>query len=84
MLTMNALKVFVLGFALFALSACEIPSSIPPTPEVIETEESRALCQAWRDSLPGRSHRDTYETKLEIGHAYDEFLAACPGFDLPL
>lgn len=28
-----------------------------------------AICDAWRDSLPTRSHADTEQTQQEIGHA---------------
>ncbi len=43
------------------------------------TETSRALCQAWRDSLPSRSHSDTPQTQAEIGRGYDVQAAACAG-----
>ena len=46
------------------------------------TETERAVCDAWRDSLPSRSRSDTIETRHAIGRAYDEFLAACPDHSL--
>lgn len=33
------------------------------------TETERALCEAWRNSLPTRSHSDTEQTQAEIGRA---------------
>ena len=36
-----------------------------------------ALCDAWQQSLPTRSHKDTAQTQAEIGRAYDIFEAAC-------
>jgi len=38
-----------------------------------------ALCDAWQQSLPTRSHKDTVQTQAEIGRAYDIFEAACSG-----
>jgi hypothetical protein len=40
-----------------------------------------ALCRAWGESLPTRSRADTNQTALEIGAAYADFAAACPGFN---
>ncbi len=37
-----------------------------------------ALCRAWGESLPTRSHADTPETIAEIGAAIADFAAACP------
>ncbi len=47
------------------------------------TETERAACEAWRDSLPSRSRADTQITRVEIGDAYDVFLAACSDHELP-
>ena len=34
-----------------------------------------AIFDAWEDSLPSRSHKDTAKTQKEIGRAYDVFEA---------
>ena len=44
------------------------------------SETERALCEAWRDSLPTRSREDTDQTQNEIGLAYDVQAAACPRY----
>ena len=42
------------------------------------TVTEKALCVAWRDSLPSRSINDTADTRKEISYAYDVQAAACP------
>lgn len=37
----------------------------------------QAICQAWEDSLPTRSHSDTSQTQEEIGHAYAVHRSVC-------
>jgi hypothetical protein len=46
------------------------------------TATERELCIAWRDSLPSRSTRDTEQTQIDIGVAYDVQSAACPAFPM--
>lgn len=49
-------------------------------PMIAGSETERALCEAWRDSLPTRSRSDTAMTQAEIGVAYDVQAAACPRY----
>lgn len=63
------------------LAAVTTGCSIPRTGAATATEA--ALCDAWSGALPSRSHRDTEQTRAEIGAAYDAFLAACEGRALP-
>lgn len=63
-------------FGLLGVTGCD-----KTTPVGSETEYE--ICRAWQDSLPTRSRADTAQTKAEIGHGYDVFLAACPGGVLP-
>lgn len=41
------------------------------------TATEAAICQAWGDSLPTRSHADTQVTQDEIAVAYADFVNAC-------
>ncbi len=41
------------------------------------TETEAALCDAWRDSLPTRSHADTERTQQEIGRNRAAWRAIC-------
>ena len=60
--------------ALLAVTGCETTLT-----QVSATEA--ALCSAWGESLPTRSHSDTEQTQAEIETGYDVFVAACPDFD---
>jgi len=66
---LTSATVFLL-LATSLLAACGMISGV--------TETEKALCVAWRDSLPTRSSRDTQQTQDEIGVAYDVQAAACP------
>lgn len=70
---MRRLTPFAIVLLMLASAACS------PTINAA-TGTERALCEAWRDSLPTRSSSDTAETQAEIGTAYDVQAAACPGF----
>lgn len=65
---------FLIGWLIAALilTGCSVL-----TMPVTATED--ALCRAWGSSLPTRSHSDTAQTQTEIGAAYADFAAACPG-----
>ena len=68
------------GLTLFAMLSMTLAAGQcqMTTPEATETEKE--LCRAWGSSLPSRSHQDTQQTRDEIGQAYRDFEAACPGF----
>jgi hypothetical protein len=70
---MRALTLFGIVSLTLAVAGCNLT-----TPEATGTE--RALCEAWRDSLPSRSRSDTAQTQAEIGQAYAAQAAACPRF----
>lgn len=76
MRTVNALVKFGIVSTLLAVAGCG-------TMMTVATETEDALCETWRDSLPSRSRSDSSQTKQEIGRQYEDFLAACPGRDLP-
>lgn len=63
-------KIVSLATAL-TLTACA-PSTMPAS----ATEG--ALCRAWGEGLPTRSHADTAQTQAEIAETYADFAAACP------
>ena len=70
---MRRLKPYVIAsLMLTSVAACQMTAAA--------TETERALCEAWRDSLPSRSSSDTAQTQAEIGRAYDTQAAACPGY----
>ena len=70
---MRKLMLFVIVLPMLASAGC-----VQTTTGATGT--TRALCEAWRDSLPSRSRSDTAQTQAEIGLAYDVQAAACPGF----
>lgn len=70
--------------ATFAAMLVLLAAACEKTPAAA-TETERAICEAWQDSLPTRSHSDTEQTQDEIDGHYNVFLAVCGplGFDLP-
>jgi hypothetical protein len=70
---MRALTLSGIVSLMLAVAGCQMT-----TPAATGIE--RALCEAWRDSLPSRSRSDTAQTRAEIGAAYDVQAAACPAF----
>lgn len=80
MLTTRVLMLFA---AMLMLPAGKCAMTAPPTTAATETEG--AICAEWQKSLPTRSHRDTEQTRHEIGLEYQVFLAVCGplGFELP-
>lgn len=44
-----------------------------------DTVTEKIRCEAWRESLPTRSHSDTAETQDQIGRAWAVWEAACEG-----
>jgi len=77
-------KILLATVATMGLSGCEAARNLlSPPAQVAAIETEQALCESWRDSLPSRSNADTEQTQDEIENAYNVFLAACPGYELP-
>ena len=59
------------------LMVCLLAACAPVTVTSEGSATEQALCEAWRDSLPTRSHADTEQTQAEIGRAYDVVGVTC-------